>query len=133
MLLSQDEPHALLASLEDHEPWHFGDFETRYKPGTKDLRIVLKRLARRTFLVVDSRTQAPIEEFHFWLQWGEMEYVGGGLFNYEHHTGGRVDLAVRAGFDKVEFVAPGHADRTVMVDPSSPPESPVRVELEPEP
>lgn len=64
--LPQDEPYTL--EIEDHagfEPWggRHADVASQFTPGANDVRIVLKRATRTTFVVLDAESGAPVTRF----------------------------------------------------------------------
>jgi len=61
--LPQDEPYTLEVELDGYDTFGLHDRETHYAPGTRDLRVVLKRSAqaRTQFVVVDASSGASIE------------------------------------------------------------------------
>ncbi len=97
------------------------DLDARFEPGTKDVRIVLHRLPRGTFRVVDGPTREPIVRFGITLKFGSHFGVVGrwdrnGL-DMVDHPDGTASLPLWA--DTVVAWAPGHAPLETEIAPEA--------------
>ncbi|MBK7877899.1 MAG: carboxypeptidase regulatory-like domain-containing protein [Planctomycetes bacterium] len=125
--LPQDEPYALgIENAQGFEPWggHRAP-ETTFPPGTLDVRIVLKRVDRVRFRVVDDATSEPVTTFALALEdvpeggrsWNRFERVPAPT----EHARGEVELPARAGKQEVGVLAPGYAPLQITVAPAAEP------------
>lgn len=128
MSLPQTEPYVLeINRAQEYEPWggQHGAPEFTFAPGTKDIRIVLRRNETITFRVVDAATRAPIESFGIALD----EKLAPGTYTtrfrrgaeIEAHPGGRVTLSASAAKHEVLVRAAGYTpyEGPIVVDPAS--------------
>src|SRR6185295_13826706 len=94
------------------ENWGGHASDKVFTPGSEGIRIVLHRLARAKFLVVDAASGAPIERFAIGASAAPPENQDPGLpdmrLRTEEHPGGAAELDAEAGKHAVFVEAPGY-------------------------
>lgn len=115
--LPQPEPYTLeVENLAQFEPWggRQSTIASQFTPGTNDVRIVLKRATRTTFVVVDAESGTPVTRFGIAIV--EKPEEGGWSSAHEfrdvvvrEHPEGKVELSADPARHVVGVVAPEHA------------------------
>jgi protocatechuate 3,4-dioxygenase beta subunit len=140
VFLPQAGPYTLSATLEGYEQWgNEHDSKRLFAPGTRDLDIVMKALARIAVTVVDEMTAEPLLRFGVEVL-ADNGSRAGGLVHTERrrprdqdHSGGVALVSARSGVDLLVVAAEGYVLTTVDADAgdTSPPAQTVRLRRAP--
>ncbi len=135
--LPQDEPYTLESTLDGYESVGVGERSKYYDAGTRDLRIVMKRLASSTLRVEDAVTHAPITKFGHYVVANESDHAEHSSYSQVvtpqnvEHAEGRVTVSFRPGIDAVDVGAPGYETQRFDPEAGAPPGGVFVVDLVP--
>ncbi|HUR29007.1 MAG TPA: carboxypeptidase-like regulatory domain-containing protein [Planctomycetota bacterium] len=135
--LPQDEPFTLEATREGFEPFAVDDRSTYYAPGSRDLRIVMKRIEAWSLLVVDGATNQPITKFGHEMLPNMSDHAPHSSFTDVRaspgvdHPDGRVSVSFRPGIDVVDVAARGYEPQRFDPKAGKPPDGQFVVKLVP--
>lgn len=121
--LPQPDPYTLEVKQQGFSDWGGFGSDQRWAPGSNDIRIVLHRLARTRFLVVDAASGAPIERYAIGaaeVNAQDPEGRNSSLdVRVEDHAGGACELDAEAGKCAVFVEAAGRVRVSTAVAPDA--------------